>query len=175
MTMTTINGFPIYAVTSKEVKPGKPSYFAEQFSKWVEGSRKEQLSEEEIEKLKKKYNSGSMSKEDSVSFMGELVEAWIISKVTARNIYYGFIPLDESKVDLTKNQSFLTKCDDAYERRMNFSSAFHGLGVMVGTGGIDYYRNWYEYAKSATDVDVDTSRYFQDCKRYLDILEQISS
>ncbi len=154
MTMTTINGFPIYAVTSKEVKPGKPSYFAEQFSKW---------------------NSGSMSKEDSVSFMGELVEAGIISKVTARNIYYGFIPLDESKVDLTKNQSFLTKCDDAYERRMNFSSAFHGLGVMVGTGGIDYYRNWYEYAKSATDVDVDTSRYFQDCKRYLDILEQISS
>jgi hypothetical protein len=36
-------------------------------------------------------------------------------------------------------------------------------------------RNWYEYAKSATDVDIDTSRYFQDCKRYLDILEQISS
>ena len=48
MTMTTINGFPIYAVTSKEVKPGKPSYFWEQASKWVEGSKKDQLSAEEL-------------------------------------------------------------------------------------------------------------------------------
>ena len=96
MTMTTINGFPIYAVTSKEVKPGKPSYFWEQASKWVEGSKKDQLSAEELERLKSRYSSKNMSKEDTVAFMGELVEAGIMTTSRARDIYYGFIPIDES-------------------------------------------------------------------------------
>ena len=173
MTMTTINGFPIYAVTSKEVKPGKPSYFWEQASKWVEGSKKDQLSAEELERLKSRYSSKNMSKEDTVAFMGELVEAGIMTTSRARDIYYGFIPIDESKVDLTKNQSVLTKCDEAYEPPMCLAALFEGVGTMVETGGFNSYRNWYEYAKSVTDVDVDTYKYFQDCRRYLDILEQL--
>ena len=119
MTMTSINGFPIYAVTIKEV-PCELSYFAKQASTWVEGSRRNQLSEEEIQDLKSRY-----------------------------------------------------KCDDAFESKMNFAGAFGGMGTMLGVGGLDSYRSWYEYAKSVTDVDVDTSKYFQDCRRYLDILEQL--
>ncbi len=38
-----------------------------------------------------------------------------------------------------------------------------------------HYKNRYEYAKSSADVDVDPSAYFQDCKKYLEIMEQLSA
>ena len=119
MTMTSINGFPIYAVTIKEV-PCELSYFAKQASTWVEGSRRNQLSEEEIQDLKSRY-----------------------------------------------------KCDDAFESKMNLAGAFGGMGTMLGVGGLDSYRSWYEYAKSTTDVDVEHSRYFQEYQQFLSVLDQI--
>ena len=73
MTITSVNGFPVYAVTSKEV-PCEPSYFQKHALTWVEGAKKYQLSQEEIEDLKKRYHSNNMSEEEKVALFGELVE-----------------------------------------------------------------------------------------------------
>lgn len=61
MTIQMVNGFPVYAVTKKEVAY-HPSDFQKQAEKWVEGAKKDKLSDEELENLKKKYNSANMSK-----------------------------------------------------------------------------------------------------------------
>ena len=174
MTIRTINGYQVYAVTRNEVEY-KPSYFQQQAEKWVEGSKRDQLSEEELDALKKKYNSRNMSREDTVALMGELVEAGIISKSTARDIYCGAVPLDVSKINPTKTQGTLTKSSIVSNTRLNIPGALGGLGTMFGVGGLASYKNWYEYAKSSTDVDVDQSAYFQDCNKYLKILEQLSA
>ena len=98
MTIRTINGFQIYAVTRNEVEY-KPSYFQQQAEKWVEGAKRDQLSEEELDALKKKYNSRNMSREETVALLGELVEAGIMTRSTARDIYCGAVPLDVSKIN----------------------------------------------------------------------------
>ena len=46
---------------------------------------------------------------------------------------------------------------------------------MLGVGGLASYGNLYEYAKKTTDVDVENSRYFQEYRQFLNILEQISA
>lgn len=167
MTIRMINGYPVYAVTRAEVEC-KPSYFQQQAETWVEGSKRDQLSKEEIEDLKKRYHSGNMSKEDTVALFGELVEAGLMSKSTARNIYCGAVPLDTSRINPTNTQGVLTRCDGA-------SGAFGGLGTMFGIGGLGSYRNWYEYAKRTTDVDVENSRYFQEYRQFLNVLDQLGA
>ncbi len=166
MTIRTINGYPVYAVTREDVEY-HPNYFQQQAETWVEGSKRDQLSKEEIESLKKRYHSGNMSKEDTVSLFGELVEAGIMSTSTARAIYCGMVPLDTSKINPTNTQGVLTRCDPA-------SGAFGGLGTMFQVGGPGSYGAWYEYAKRTTDVDVETSPYFQEYRQFLNILEQIA-
>ena len=44
---------------------------------------------------------------------------------------------------------------------------------MLGVSGMDAYRNMYEYARRTTDVDVDSSRYFQEYRQFLDVLEKL--
>ena len=170
MTITSVNGFPVYAVTSKEV-PCEPSYFQKHALTWVEGAKKYQLSQEEIEDLKKRYHSNNMSEEETVALFGELVEAGIMATSTARDIYCGAIPIDTSNYDPSKNHGVLTKCDDSSD--FGLSGAFGGLGAMLGVSGMDAYRNMYEYARRTTDVDVDSSRYFQEYRQFLDVLEKL--
>jgi len=172
MTITSVNGYPVYAVTRKEVEYHL-SYFQQQAGKWVEGSKKDKLSDEELENLKRKYNSSNMSQEESIALMGELVEAGIISKGRATAIYLGIIPLDESKINPTKPEGILTKCDDLSDRRGNAFGNPGGLGTMLEVGGIDSYKNLYEYSKANTDVDVAKSQHFQDYRKFLEILEQL--
>ncbi|MEY8337898.1 hypothetical protein AALB16_07660 [Lachnospiraceae bacterium 62-35] len=172
MTIKMLNGFPIYAVTRKEVEY-RPSYFQQQAETWVEGSKRDKLSEQEIEALKKKYNSSSLSKEDTVALFGELVEAGIMSISTARDIYCRAIPLDVSKINPTKPEGVLTRCDDSRKTNHVFGS-IGGLGTMLGVGGLESYKSWYEYAKSATDVDVKKSSYFQEYRQFLNVLEQMN-
>lgn len=167
MTIRMINGFPVYAVTRAEVEY-HPSYFQQQAKTWVEGFKRDQLSEEEIENLKKKYHSANLSKEDTVALFGELVEAGLMSTATARNIYCGAVPMDTSRINPTNTQGVLTKCDPV-------SGAFGGLGTMFGIGGLGSYRNLYEYAKKTTDVDVENSQYFQEYRQFLNILDQIGA
>lgn len=165
MTIQMVNGYPVYAVTKKEVAY-HPSYFQQQLEKWEEGSKKDKLSEEELESLKKRYNSANMSKEESIALTGELVEAGIISKGRATAIYLGITPLDESKINPTKPEGVLTKCDDVSGRNN------HGFG---NWGGLDSYKNLYEYSKAATDVDVSKSQHFQDYRKFLEILQQLKA
>ncbi len=167
MAIQMINGYPIHAVTRAEVAY-HPSYFQQQAETWVEGSKRDQLSEEEIENLKKKYPSAGMSKEDTVALFGELVEAGIMSLSTARDIYCGAVPLDTRNINPTKTQGVLTRCDGA-------SEVFGGLGAMFNVGGLGSYRNWYEYAKKTTDVDVENSRYFQEYRQFLNVLDQLGA
>lgn len=174
MTMTTINGYPVYAVTRNEVEY-RPSYFQQQAETWVEGSKRDKLSQQEIQELKKKYNCKNLSREDTVALFGELVEAGIMSTNTARDIYCGAIPLDVSKINPTKPQGVLTKCDEAYERRMSALGINGGLGTMFSISGLDGYKNWYEYARSVTDVDVEENRYFQEYRKLLEVLGQMSA
>ena len=60
MAMTTINGFPIYAVTRNDVEY-RPSYFQQQAETWVEGSKRDSLTRQEIEELKRRYKCKNMS------------------------------------------------------------------------------------------------------------------
>lgn len=115
-----------------------------------------------------------MSKKDTVALFGELVEAGIMSTSTARDIYCGAIPLDTSKIDPTKPQGVLTKCDDSMRNPFAFGN-IGGLGAMVNIGGLASYKSWYEYVKSATDVDVDQSSYFQEYSQFLHVLEQMNA
>lgn len=174
MTIQMVNGYPVYAVTKKEVAY-HPSYFQQQLEKWEEGSKKDKLSEEELESLKKRYNSANMSKEESIALTGELVEAGIISKGRATAIYLGITPLDESKINPTKPEGVLTKCDDVSGRNNHGFGNWGGLGTMLGVGGLDSYKNLYEYSKAATDVDVSKSQHFQDYRKFLEILQQLKA
>ena len=161
MTIQMVNGFPVYAVTRKEVEY-HPSFFQQQAEKWVEGSKREKLSDEELENLKKKYHSGNMSRNDSIALLGELVEAGILSRGRARAI----IP--------AKPEGVLTKCDVS-DRRYSAFGNIGGMGTMLAVGGFDSYKIFYEYSKAATDVDVEKSEHFQDYRKFLDILEQLKA
>ncbi len=46
---------------------------------------------------------------------------------------------------------------------------------MLEVGGLDSYKNLYEYSKAATDVDVNKSQHFQDYRKFLEILEQLKA
>ncbi len=173
MTIQMVNGFHVYAVTRKEVEY-HPSFFQQQAEKWVEGSKREKLSDEELENLKKKYHSGNMSRNDSIALLGELVEAGILSRGRARAIYLGVIPLDESKINPAKPEGVLTKCDVS-DRRYSAFGNIGGMGTMLAVGGFASYKIFYEYSKAATDVDVEKSEHFQDYRKFLDILEQLKA
>ena len=174
MTIQMVNGFSVYAVTRKEVAY-HPSSFQQQAEKWVEGAKKDKLTDEELENLKRKYNSANMSKEDSIALIGDLVEAGIISKGRATAIYLGITPLDESRINPTKPEGVLTKCDDVSDRKNHVLGSMGGLGTMLKAGGLDLYKNLYEYSKAATDVDVEKSQHFQDYRNFLEILEQLKA
>ena len=47
------------------------------------------------------------------------------------------------------------------------------MGTMLGVGGMGSYKNWYEYSKENTDLDVEKSKYFQEYRYFLDVLAQI--
>ena len=101
--------------------------------------------------------------------MGELVEAGVVSTSTAMAMYLGLIPADSS------SGGILTKCDPATEARCDsLRKGFDGMGgirTMLSAGGIESYRNWYEYTKLMTTVNVEKSEYFQSGEALLQIFE----
>lgn len=52
---------------------------------------------------------------------------------------------------------------------------FWRTGNELEVGGLDSYKNLYEYSKAATDVDVNKSQHFQDDRKFLEILEQLKA
>lgn len=106
MAIESINGINIFTVTANDVKC-KPAYFVEKSQSWTEGEKRGTISETEVEQLKKKYNSSDMSNEKNVDFLSELVNLGVLSKTTARYIYYGFAPIDIRAENVGNPQGFL--------------------------------------------------------------------
>ena len=178
MQITSVNGIRVYVPEAKDVnlKPSPPTYFDIVSKTWKEGTKKSSLSTNELNDLKNRYNFKNLSDKDMVDFMGELVEAGIIDTGTATAMYYGLIPIDSSRGGV------LTKCDPATEARMDslrkgfdgMGDGYYGMGgirTMLSAGGIESYRNWYEYTKLMTTVDVEKSEYFQSGEMLLEIFE----
>ena len=167
MTIESINGINIYMVTANDVKC-KPSYFVEKSQSWVEGEKKGTISETEIERLKEKYNSSDMSNEKNIDFLGELVKLGVLSKATARDIYYGFAPIDIRSENIGNPQGLLQK--DSGDTKMKPAT-----GWSSSSRGYDYYEALFEQVKNVTTVDQKESLYLKDYSNYLRILGQIRS
>lgn len=167
MAIERINGINIYTVTANDVKY-KPSYFVEKSQSWVEGEKRGTISEPEIDRLKEKYNSTAMSNEKNVDFLGELVNLGVLSKATARYIYYGFAPIDIRFENVENPQGFLQK--DSGDTKM-----ISATGWTSSSRGYDYYEALFERVKNVTIAEQKESLYLKDYSNYLRILGQFRS
>lgn len=167
MTIESINGINIYMVTANDVKC-KSSYFVEKSQSWVEGEKRGTISETEIDRLKEKYNPSDMSNEKNIDFLGELVKLGVLSKPTARYIYYGFAPIDIRSENVGNPQGFLQK--DSGDTKM-----IPNTGWTSSSRGYDYYEALFEQVKNATTVDQKESLYLKDYSNYLRILGQLKN
>lgn len=177
MQITSVNGMRVYVPEAKDFNMEvKPSYLLIASQTWKEGAKRDSLSVDELNGLKRRYNFKDMSEKEAVDFMGELVEAGIMDTGTAKAMYLGLIPADAS------SKGVLTKCDPAMEaRRDSLRKGFDGMGAgyegmggirtMLSAGGIESYRNWYEYTKLMMTVDVEKSEHFQSGEMLLEIFE----
>ena len=155
----------MHTVTANDVKC-KPSYFVEKSQSWVEGEKGRTISGTEIDRLKKKYNSSDMSNEKNVDFLGELVNLGVLSKATARYIYYGFAPIDIRSENVGNSQGFLQK--DSGDTKMIATT-----GWTSSSRGYDYYEALFEQVKNVTTVDQKESLYLKDYSNYLRVLGRL--
>ena len=155
----------MHTVTANDVKC-KPSYFVEKSQSWVEGEKGRTISGTEIDRLKKKYNSSDMSNEKNVDFLGELVNLGVLSKATARYIYYGFAPIDIRSENVGNSQGFLQK--DSGDTKMIATT-----GWTSSSRGYDYYEALFEQVKNVTTVDQKESFYLKDYSNYLRVLGRL--
>lgn len=165
MAIESINGVHIYTVTANEVKC-KPSYFVEKSQSWIEGEKQDTISEAELESLKGKYHSSNMSSKENIDFLGELVKLGVLSKATAKNIYYGFAPIDLKSENIRNPQGILQKVSD-------YSKTVSNTGWDSSSRGYDYYEALFERVKETSTVDQKESLYFKDYSNYLRILGQL--
>ncbi len=165
MAIESINGIRIYTVTANEVKC-KPSYFIEKSKSWIEGEKQDTISEAELERLKGKYHSSNMSSKENIDFLGELVKLGVLSKASAKNIYYGFAPIDLRAENVRNPQGILQKVS-------NHSKTVSDTGWTSSSRGYDYYEALFERVKETSTVDQKESLYFKDYSNYLRILGQI--
>jgi len=165
MAIESINGIRIYTVTANEVKC-KPSYFVEKSQSWIEGVKQNTVSEAELERLRGKYNSSNMSSEENIDFLGELVKLGVLSKSTAKNIYYGFAPIDLRAENIKNPHGVLRKVTD-------HSKTVSNTGWASSSRGYDYYEALFERVKETSTVDQKESMYFKDYSNYLRILGQL--
>lgn len=176
---TEIQGRRIYYI-DKEVMESygyevnvKPDYFAQMMETWKEGEKKDRLSADELNTLKNKYNSDTMTKKECVDLMGELVEAGIMSKSEAHQIYRGGIPIDLDNMNGT-----LQKCTPEFEAaKARWYKAAGRTGNAAGSEpkmGYEYFEAWYDWARLNTSMsDSDSASYFVDTKRYIEILKEL--
>lgn len=176
---TLINGQRVYIV-DREVMEAHgykitiaPSYFNEIVQTWKEGEKKDALSEEELNDLKQRYDSDSMTEKECISLLGELVEAGILRSSEAASIYHGGIPLD-----ITKQNGMLQKCTpemEAVKSRWNKASGgINGLGNLDRKMGCEYFEAWYDWAKLNTNVDnPDQEKSFVNTRRFIEILREL--
>lgn len=180
---TVIQGKSIYYI-DKDVMESygyevniKPDYFAKMMETRKEGEKKEALSEDELNTLKQKYNSNTMTKKECVNLMGELVEAGVMTKSEARQVYDSDIGFP---IDLNNMNGFLQKCTPEFEaakdRWYKESGRYAGSGYLEQKMGYDYFEAWYDWAKFNTNIaDPDNDSYFVDTRKYMEILKELRS
>lgn len=164
-------------LTEKDVDMSgvEPGYFRTAMKTWVEGKKKDSLTEEELNALRQRYNSRYMTNRDTVDLLGDLVEAGILTASRARDIYNGAVPLDVTKDTAGRLEKCTPQTEAVHNRWMSLCGGPGNMASMVRVMGLDYYRAWYESAKLSTNVDISRSGYFADCEKYLGILEQLQS
>lgn len=175
MKITYVNNLRVYVPEAKDVNLEiTPSYLSIASKTWKQGEKKNSLSVDEMNQLKNKYNFKNMSEKDMVDFMGELVEAGVVDASSVVAMYDGrLIPVDASQTG-----GVLTKCDPVMEARCNrLRNGYGDIGgirAMLSAGGIESYRNWYEYTKLKTTVNVGESEFFQSAEKLLEIFQWMS-
>ena len=92
----------------------------------------------------------------------------VLSKATARDIYYGFAPIDIRSENIGNPQGLLQK--DSGDTKMKPAT-----GWSSSSRGYDYYEALFEQVKNVTTVDQKESLYLKDYSNYLRILGQIRS
>lgn len=164
MTIGQINGYPVYMVTSKEVN-STPSAFLQAFNTWEEGAQKSQLSNEELNALKQKYNSNKLSDKETIELFGDLVKAGVLSKAHALNIYNGAIPIDVSNYNGT-SQGTLTKCN------ANAPAWGRPFGSKADRGYSEF-KSTFEEIKRSSSGQSESSSYVKSYDGFLKIMEQL--
>lgn len=182
MEIVNINGKSIYTISKADkdwlgLSDGYEStYFAKAIETWEEGEKKDRLSTEELNALKQKYNSNTMTRKDCVDLLGDLVKSGIMSSERAQAIYICGAPIDISKMQCGFLQKEYVPGTDALRdawKEMNIgkNSENEDLNKKMG---YDYFKTGYEIARMDTNIDdPDNDSYFIGCREYLDILEAL--
>lgn len=180
MKIINLDGRSIYTISKDDVKrmglDYNPTYFARAIETWKEGSKKDSLSEEELNTLKQKYNSNTMTRKECIDLLGDLVESGVMSSERAQAIYICGVPIDISKTQ----HGFLRKeyvpgmdaLRDAW-KRMNIGGDSENEDLNRKMG-YDYFKTGFQIARMDTTIDnPDSDPYFIGCREYLDILEAL--
>ena len=143
-------------------------YFMRMMERYKEGEKKDSLSADELNALKQKYNSNTMTKKDCVNLLGELVEAGIMTKEEASSLYIGGVP-----IDITKKNGFIQKCTPEFEAiQSRWKEQNSSAGNYAQKMGYDYFEAWYDWARLSTNVDdPDNNSCFVDTKRYIEMFQ----
>lgn len=160
MQIININNRNVYALTASDIKgmDSEPDCFQKVWESWEEGDKKSELSEQEIKQLKKKYNSNSMTDEETTDLLGQLVQSGLLSKDMAKNIFYGVVPL--SPEELSNTEGFLrpaTAADD-----------FNGVEGFNHQKDFDYFQSIFGQVSQSSDKE-----YISGYKAYMFVLDQL--
>lgn len=132
---------------------------------WEVGETKESLSEEEIEKLRTKYNTNNMSDKDNIALLGELVGMGVLTKMEAACIYNGVIPLSSDM-----NRDTMKKCDVDYN-----SSTIKAGNSPSTTDWLEHYQEFLMQVLSNTTANIEESNIIKSYQEYVDILSRMSA
>ena len=173
---TMLDGRRIYLVDREVVEahghPVELSYFAKVAETWKEGEKRDSLSAEELDALKQKYNSDTMTRKECIDLLGDLVEAGFMTASEAKNIYSGLIP-----IDLNLNgalQKWTPGAENVRNRWNRISGGLEASDDLNWKMGYEYFDAWYDLAKISTTVnDPDKDWIFGSYKRFMGVLDEL--
>lgn len=175
MTKTAvINGLRVYLLDREVMEAHgykvELSYFAKTAENWREGERKDTLTAEELDALKQKYDSNTMTRKECIDLFGELVEAGILTVSEAKSIYHGGIPME-----LNLNGT-LQKCtpetEAARARWQRISGGLEASDDLSWKMGYDYFDAWYDLVRVTAAAD-DPDKAFIHYKKFMGIMEEL--
>lgn len=156
--ISNIGGTDVYSLSRKN----EPGYFQQVMTSKQEGDKKAELSGEQLDELRKKYNTGRfMSDKETSDLMSDLADMGLLSRNFARDISFGFVPM--SMEDL--HRTTLEACPSNYS----------ALNVISQVRGFDSMQATYEKIKEVSPRSEYTKKYLSDYETYMSVLEKIRS